>query len=146
MKKGSGITLPVVGAQGDHWLGDRAFETFESIAEICKCGRLVLEVVPQLVEVGEEVSKNISIFQINKDTYQFLLEVAGFVYYVAGILLGMVVGFFKVLVALNSSANVEGELGTDDMINGISKGGKVVKEDNLMVLERGAGVINWDDL
>ena len=53
--------LPVVGAQGDCRLGDRALEVFEGIAEICKCGRLVLEVVPQLVEVEEEASKNISI-------------------------------------------------------------------------------------
>jgi hypothetical protein len=63
-----------------------------------------------------------------------------------GILLGMVAGFFKVLVALNGSANVEGELGTDNMVNGISKGGEVVKEDDLMVFERGAGIVNRDDL
>jgi hypothetical protein len=58
----------------------------------------------------------------------------------------MVAGFFKVLAVSNDGTDVEGELRTDDMINGISKGGKVVKEDNLVVLERGAGVINRDDL
>jgi hypothetical protein len=58
----------------------------------------------------------------------------------------MVAGFFKILVASNSGADVEGELGVDDMVNGISKGGKVVKDDNLMVFERGAGVISRDDL
>jgi hypothetical protein len=58
----------------------------------------------------------------------------------------MVVGLFKVLIALDGGANVKGELGIDDMINGICKRGKVVKEDNLVVLERGAGVIDWDDL
>ena len=63
-----------------------------------------------------------------------------------GILLGMVAGFFKVLVVLNGGTNMEGELGTDNMVNGISKGGEAVKDDNLMVLERGAGVISRDDL
>jgi hypothetical protein len=58
----------------------------------------------------------------------------------------MVVGFFKVLVASNGGTDVEGELRTDNMINGISKGGEVVKEDDLVVLERGAGVINRDNL
>jgi hypothetical protein len=58
----------------------------------------------------------------------------------------MVAGFFKVLVVSNGSADMEGELRTDDMINGISKGGEAVKDDDLMVLERGAGVIDWDDL
>jgi hypothetical protein len=58
----------------------------------------------------------------------------------------MVVGFFKILVALNGSADVEGELGIDDMVNGISKGGEAVKDDNLMIFERGATVINRDDL
>ena len=38
---------------------------------------------------------------------------------------------------------MEGELGTDNMVNGISK---VVKEDDLIVFKRGAGIINWDDL
>jgi hypothetical protein len=41
---------------------------------------------------------------------------------------------------------MEGELGTDNMVNGISEGGEVVKEDDLIVLERVTGVINWDDL
>jgi hypothetical protein len=50
------------------------------------------------------------------------------------------------LVVLNGGANVEGKLRTNDIINGISKGGKVVKKDNLMVFKRGAGVIDWDDL
>jgi hypothetical protein len=63
-----------------------------------------------------------------------------------GILLGMVTGFFKILVALNSSTNMEGELGVDNMVNGISKGGEVVKDDDLMVLERGAGIISRDNL
>jgi hypothetical protein len=58
----------------------------------------------------------------------------------------VVAGFFKVLVALNGGANMEGELGVDDMVNGISKGGKAVKDDNLMVLERGTSVISRDDL
>jgi hypothetical protein len=146
MKKGGRVMLPVVGVQGDCRLGDRALEVFEGVAEICKHGRLVFEVVPQLVGVGEEASENVSVLQVDEDTYQLLLEVAGFVYYVAGILLGMVAGFFKVLVASNGSANVEGELGTNNMVNGISKGGKAVKEDDLVVLERGAGVINRDDL
>jgi hypothetical protein len=61
MMKGSRITLPVVGVRGNCRLGDRALEVFEGVAEICKCGRLVLEAVPQFVEVGEEVSKNISV-------------------------------------------------------------------------------------
>ena len=63
-----------------------------------------------------------------------------------GILLGVVVGFFKILVLSNGGTDVEGELGVDNIINGISKGGEAVKEDNLMVFKRGAGVINWDDL
>jgi hypothetical protein len=58
----------------------------------------------------------------------------------------MVVGFFKILVASNGSANVKGELGVDNMVNGISKRGKVVKDNDLMVLERGAGVISRDNL
>jgi hypothetical protein len=58
----------------------------------------------------------------------------------------MVVGFFKILVVSNSGTDVEGELGVDDMVNGISKGGKVVKDDDLMVLERGTSVISRDDL
>jgi hypothetical protein len=70
----------------------------------------------------------------------------GFVHHATGILLGVVVGFFKILVASNSGTDVEGELGVDDMVNGISKGGEVVKDDNLMVLERGAGIISRDDL
>jgi hypothetical protein len=63
-----------------------------------------------------------------------------------GILLSMVAGFFKVLVVLNGGTNVEGELGIDNMVNSISKGGEVVKEDNLVMFERGAGVINRDNL
>jgi hypothetical protein len=58
----------------------------------------------------------------------------------------MVAGFFKILVASDSGANVEGELGVDDMVNGISKRGEAVKDDDLMILERGAGVISRDDL
>jgi hypothetical protein len=69
----------------------------------------------------------------------------GLVHHATGILLGVVAGFFKVLVASNSGADVEGELGVDDMVDGISKGGKAVN-DNLMVFERGAGVISRDDL
>jgi hypothetical protein len=61
MKKGSRIMLPVVGAWGDCRLGDRALKVFKGIAEICKCSRLVLEVVPQLVKVGKKASENISI-------------------------------------------------------------------------------------
>jgi hypothetical protein len=137
MKKGSRVMLPVFGAWSDCRLSDRALEVFESIAEICKCSRLVLEVVPQLVKVGEEVSENISILQVDEDTYRFLLEVVGFVYHVVGIFLGMVAGFFEVLVVSNGSANIKGKLRTDDMINGISKGGEAVKEDDLMVLKRG---------
>ena len=146
MKKGSGVALPVVGTQGDCRLGDRALEVFEGIAEICKCSRLILEVVPQLIKVGEEASKNISVLQVNEDTYRFLLKIVGLVHHTMGILLCMIAGFFKILVALDGGANVEGELGADDMVNGISEGGEVVKEDNLVVLERGAGVVNGDDL
>ena len=58
----------------------------------------------------------------------------------------MVVGFFKILVASNSGTDVEGKLGVDDMVNGISKRGKAVEDDDLMILERGAGVISRDDL
>jgi hypothetical protein len=65
---------------------------------------------------------------------------------VTGILLGMVAGFFKILVASNGGTDVKGELRVDDMVNGISKGGKAVKDDDLMVLEREAGVISRDDL
>jgi hypothetical protein len=63
-----------------------------------------------------------------------------------GILLGMVVGFFKVLVVSNSSADVEGELGVDNMVNGISKGGEAVKDNDFMILERETGIISRDDL
>jgi hypothetical protein len=58
----------------------------------------------------------------------------------------VVAGFFKILVVLDGGANVEGELGADNMVNGISEGGKVVKKDNLVVFKRGAGVINRDNL
>jgi hypothetical protein len=58
----------------------------------------------------------------------------------------MVTGFFKILVVSNGGADMEGKLGVDNMVNGISKGGEAVKDDNLMVLERGAGVISRDDL
>ena len=68
MKKGSGVALPVVGVQGDCRLSDRALEVIEGVAEICKCGGLILEVVPQL-KVGEEASENISVLQVNEDTY-----------------------------------------------------------------------------
>jgi hypothetical protein len=70
----------------------------------------------------------------------------GLVHHATGILLGVVAGFFEILVASNSSADVEGELGVDDMVNGISKGGKAVKNDDLVVLERGTSVISRDDL
>ena len=146
MKKGSGVVLPVVGAQGDCRLGDRALEVFEGVAEICKHGGLILEVVPQLIKVGEEASENISVLQVDEDTYRFLLKIVGLVHRTTGILLCVVAGFFKILVALDGSANVEGELGADNMVNGISEGDEVVKEDNLVVLERGAGVVNRDDL
>jgi hypothetical protein len=63
-----------------------------------------------------------------------------------GILLGMVVGFFKILVASNGGTDMEGELGVDDMVNSISKGGKAVKDDDLVILERGASIISRDDL
>ena len=69
MKKGSGVALPVVGAQGDCRLGDRALEVFEGVTEICKHSRLILEVVPQLIKVGEEASENISVLQVDEDTY-----------------------------------------------------------------------------
>jgi hypothetical protein len=65
---------------------------------------------------------------------------------VTGILLGMITGFFKVLIASNSSTDVEGKLGVDDMVNGISKGGEAVKDDDLMIFERGAGIMGRDDL
>jgi hypothetical protein len=58
----------------------------------------------------------------------------------------MVMGFFKILVVLNGGADVEGELGIDDMVNGVSKGGKAVKDDDLVVFERGATVISRNDL
>jgi hypothetical protein len=58
----------------------------------------------------------------------------------------MVAGFFKILIVLDGGADMEGELGTDDMLNGISKRGEAVKEDDLMVFERGTGIINRDDL
>ena len=61
----------------------------------------------------------------------------GLVHHTTGILLCVVAGFFKILVALDGGANVEGELGADNMVNGISEGGEVVKEDDLVVLERG---------
>ena len=102
--------------------------------------------VPQLIKVEEEVSKNISVLQVDEDTYRFLLKIVGLVHHTMGILLCVVAGFFKILVVLDGSANVEGELGADNMVNGISEGGKAVKEDNLVVLERGAGVVNGDDL
>ena len=136
----------MVGVQGDCRLGDRALEVFEGIAEICKRSGLILEVVPQLIKVGEEASENISVLQVDEDTYRFLLKIAGLVYHTTGILLCVVAGFFKILVALDGGTNVEGELGADDMVNGISKGGEAVKEDNLVVLERRAGVVNGDDL
>jgi hypothetical protein len=58
----------------------------------------------------------------------------------------VVVGFFKILVASNGGTDVEGELGVDNMVKGISKGGEAVKDDDLMVLERRAGVISRNDL
>jgi hypothetical protein len=58
----------------------------------------------------------------------------------------MVAGFFKILVASNGGTNVKGELGVDDMVNGISKGGEAVKDDNLVIFERGASIISRDDL
>jgi hypothetical protein len=58
-----------------------------------------------------------------------------------GILLSVVAGFFKILVALNGGADVEGELGVDNMVNGISKRGEAVKDDDLVILERGASVV-----
>jgi hypothetical protein len=57
--------LPVVGALGDCRLSDRALKVFEGIVEICKYSGLVLEVVSQLIKVGEEVSENISILQVD---------------------------------------------------------------------------------
>jgi hypothetical protein len=63
-----------------------------------------------------------------------------------GILLGMVAGFFEILVASNGGTDIKGELGVDNMINGISKGGEAVKDDDLMVFERGATVISRNNL
>jgi hypothetical protein len=65
---------------------------------------------------------------------------------VAGILFGMILGFFKALVVSDGSADVEGELGVNNMVDSISKGGKAVKEDNFIMFERRAGIVDWDDL
>jgi hypothetical protein len=58
----------------------------------------------------------------------------------------MVAGFFKILVVSDGGTDVEGELGTDNIFNGISKGSEAVKKDDLVMLKRGACVVNWDDL
>ena len=65
MKKGSRIILPVVRVWVYCGLGDRALEILEGIVEICKHSGLVLEVVPKLIKVGEEASKNISVLQVD---------------------------------------------------------------------------------
>jgi hypothetical protein len=65
---------------------------------------------------------------------------------VVEVLLGVVLDFFIVLVALEGGINVNGELGDDDIINSIGKGGKAVKDCDFVGHERGAGVVNWDNL
>jgi hypothetical protein len=58
----------------------------------------------------------------------------------------MVVGFFKILVVSNGSTDMEEELGIDNIVNGVSKGGKAVKDNNLMIFKKGASIISRDDL
>jgi hypothetical protein len=59
-----------------------------------------------------------------------------------GMFLGMVLNFFIILVASDGSTNVDGELGDDDVVNGIGKGGKVVEDCDFVGHERGAGVVD----
>jgi hypothetical protein len=58
----------------------------------------------------------------------------------------MVLDFFIVLVVLEGSTIVDGELGDDDIINSISEGGKAVEDCDFVRHERRAGIVDWDNL
>jgi hypothetical protein len=58
----------------------------------------------------------------------------------------MVLNFFIILVASDGSAHMDRELGDNNVVNGISKGGKVVEDCNFVGHKRGAGIVSWDNL
>jgi hypothetical protein len=58
----------------------------------------------------------------------------------------MVLDFFIVLVASEGGTNVNGELRDDDIVNSIGEGGKVVEDCDFIGHERGAGVVDQDNL
>jgi hypothetical protein len=65
---------------------------------------------------------------------------------VAGILIGMVSGFIKILVVSDGSADMKRELRVDNMVDSIGKGGETVEKNDFMTLERKAGVVDWNNL
>jgi hypothetical protein len=56
---------------------------------------------------------------------------------IVGVFLGVVLNFFIILVASDGGTNVDGKLGDDNIINGISERGKVVKNCDFVGHERG---------
>jgi hypothetical protein len=62
------------------------------------------------------------------------------------VFLGMVLGFFIVLVASEGGTNVDGKLRDNNIINSISEGGKAVENCDFVGHKRGAGVVSRDNL
>jgi hypothetical protein len=58
----------------------------------------------------------------------------------------VILGFFKILIVLNGDTNIEGELGGNNIVNGIGKGDQAVENDDFIIFERGAGVVDQDNL
>jgi hypothetical protein len=64
----------------------------------------------------------------------------------AGIFLGIVLGFFIILVASDGSTDVEGKMGGNNIVNSISIRGKAVKNLNFIRFKRWAGIVNQNNL
>jgi hypothetical protein len=58
----------------------------------------------------------------------------------------MILDFFIILVASEGNTNVDGELRDDNIVNSIGEGGKMVEDCDFVGHERGAGVVDWDNL
>ena len=62
------------------------------------------------------------------------------------VFLGVVLDFFIILVVSEGGTNMDGELRDNDIVNGIGEGDEAVKDCDFVGYERGAGVVDWDNL
>ena len=58
----------------------------------------------------------------------------------------MILDFFIILVASEGGTNVDRELRDDDIVNSVGEGSKAVKDCDFVGHERGAGIVNRDNL